>query len=457
MENRDVTYGSERVLPTNTDAEESVLGAMLYAAEALEIAGEMLVPEDFYYEKHRTLFRSMRDMFDSASPPDPLLLANSLKAMGLLESVGDKEYLITLMNGCPNPYNVEYYAKLVKEASNKRKVIETGHKVISGAYGSGEAEDLLAELQEVVNDPILGTSVGGSLVSECDRLPDFFDNLVAKQTGGDFTGLDTGFQHLNRIVNGLNPGLMVWGGSPSCGKTTLAVHLAHNVAELNGIPVLYYSLDQNEDDLRIRTISRLSRIENRKLFRGRLDKSSKDISALAEAMDEYRELSSRIYLFGPGYDFSIEKMKLTARRVMREHNAEKCFIVVDYLQKVYPSKNYRSEYERMNIVINQFSSTAGDLKCPLLVISEVSRAGYDKKSMKAFKDSGRIEYGADVAGILVSEGPLNDNPRLVNLHIIKNRMGEKATIKFDLWLDLSSFDEVGSEDLKEEDQFKSGE
>jgi replicative DNA helicase len=444
---------SNKVPPHDIDAEESALGAMLLNSTSVQIAAEILVPGDFYYEKHGILFESMIDLFGGGdNPSDPVLLASELSATGLLEKIGGRPYISLLMETCPNPDNCEYYANLIKRKSNLRKMIEAGHQVVSGAHKTGDAEELLADLQAVVNNPTLDIAIGGNLVSENDRVDNFFDKLVSRQTGGDFTGLDTGFTHLNRIINGLNQGIYVFGGSPSCGKTTLCVQMAHNVAERNHVPVLYYSLDQSDEDIRIRTISRLSNIENRKLFRGKLEQSGSEIERLSKALNNYRETAEYVYIFGPDYEYSMERMKLTARRVMREMGTEKCFIVVDYLQKVYPKKQYRSDYERMNLVINQMSRIAGDLGSPILLVSEVSRSSYGKKSMRAFKESGRVEYGADVAALLIDQNDLKGesdfgdkiNPRETNLFIVKNRNGEKAKVTFDFWLDISKMEETGT-------------
>jgi replicative DNA helicase len=446
---QETTAASNRETPVNLDAEESALGSAMLSAEALEIIALALDAKDFSLDQHRIIFRALLNLRAQGKPADPTVLAGELKNRGELEAAGDRAYILLLTDTCPNPYNAQHYAALVKEAANLRRIIKAGQELENAGYSREDALDALSRAQDVVNDRSLESNLGGELLSEGDNLAAFAQEIVSRQIGGDITGLATGFTHLDHVTNGLNQGLMVIGGSPSCGKTTLAFQLANQVAEYNAIPVLYYSLDQAVEDLRIRTLSRLTNIENRDIFRGRLKPGSAGVKHLEDIVSGYKETADLLYLFGPGHNFSIERAGLTARRVMREHKADKCFVVVDYLQKVYPQQKSYSEYERLNVVVSQLSNLAGDLRSPVLAISEVNRASYQKKSLRAFKDSGRIEYGADVAGLLISEtagGPR----RKVDLHVVKNRNGERATINFDFWANVSTFKELGQTVYQEE-------
>jgi replicative DNA helicase len=139
-------------------------------------------------------------------------------------------------------------------------------------------EALMTTARQTSKGPA-GTKIP-ELLSEAGLLPGFIAGLIAIQGKRDFLGLDTGWTHLNRVINGLMPGLFIVGGGPGSGKTTFVLQLAWQVAELNQVPVLFYSLDQAVDDLRIRTVSRVINIENRDLFRGCLDPKGPEVKKL---------------------------------------------------------------------------------------------------------------------------------------------------------------------------------
>lgn len=296
-----------------------------------------------------------------------------------------------------------------------------------------------------------GTQVP-ELLSEAGVLPGFVDWLISIQAKRDFLGWDTGWTHLNRVINGLTPGLFILGGGPGSGKTTYLLQLAWQVAELNHVPVIYYSLDQAVDDLRIRTVSRVLNIENRDLFRGRLDPAGAEVKQLAGLVSSLRgeELfidnedgilgaADYMYFADRGRPFSVERVERDVRQALEAHEAEKCLIVVDYLQRIVLEGSTGTDYAKINTIVGQLSSLAGKLESPVIAISELNRASYGEKTLAGFKDSGRLEYAADVCGVLPREREPGNFPRKVELHILKNRNGERATIKYDFWLGGSEF------------------
>jgi replicative DNA helicase len=164
------------------------------------------------------------------------------------------------------------------------------------------------------------------------------------------------------------------------------------------------------------------------------------------------EAAQCMYFSDRGRPFSIERVERDARRVIEAHKAEQCLIVIDYLQRIVPVANTGSDYARMNAVIGEVSTLAGKLKSPVIAISEVNRASYGAKSMSAAKESGRIEYAADILGLLLKEKGSGDYPRKVALHILKNRNGERATIKYHIWLGASEFEELEKLAFKDDDE-----
>lgn len=431
----------DRVPPHDLDAEEAALGAMLLSLDALDVVAGILTAGDFYNAQHETIYKALMRLRSQGKDPDVMLLAEELKGKGQLEAAGDKVYLILLADSCPSAHNAGHYARLVKEAANRRRVILQAQHIENAAYIDQAPEELLAEIQRLAFDVETERHIGGTLEAEADAFPAFMAELEERQAERDFIGLDSGFEHFNRVCNGLGQGLFVIAGAPSCGKTTLVKQMLDQVAELNKVPVLFFSLEQSAEELRIKTLSRLSLVENRAITRGRLANDSGGWSRVRKAAEKLEEYAERVYLIEADKHTTVDAIRLTASRAMRKAGADRCFIAVDYLQKMPAAEKFDGAKERMDFLTSELRRLSRDLDSPVLVISSENRMGYKRKGLDVFKESGEIEYSADVAAVLLEEDRVED-VRQVDLHVVKNRNGERATIQFDFDPQVSTFREV---------------
>ena len=311
-----------------------------------------------------------------------------------------------------------------------------------------------------------------SIESEAAELPRFIEKLMSRQKEGDCPGLDTGFKRLNQVTHGLSQGIYVIGGMPGCGKTTLTWQIAFQVAQNNKEAlVLFFSLDQGVEDLRIRLLSRLSGIQSESFYNGQLHKDGQASETLKLAEEEHRVATERLCLLGPEFDLHRGNLRdengvhgydgellydlpdgthgtpsLPAwlyqeiERVKNQMGTKDTLVVVDYVQKLYPLRKYGSEYERINIAMDELGKLSERIRGPVMVVSEINRESYRNPRVDAFKNSGRIEYAADVACVLKRNG-VNDEPREMELDVLKNRMGEIAVIEFDFFPKLAKFKE----------------
>ena len=428
--------------PVNIDAEENVLSACMYSIEAMDTVASMLKPGDFYWDKHREIFRSLLNLRSQDKPPDHNLVAEELETRGKLEEAGDKAYIYTLgEHGIPG--NARHYAAQVKDTANRRRIMKKADyvKMAAGAGDMDTPEELLGKLQRLVFDLETERDIGGDLESEEAGLPDFMGELEDRQTGGKFDGLLTGFEHLDNVCNGLGQGLFVIAGAPSSGKTTFIKQLLDQVAELNGVPCLFFSLEQSAEELRIKTLSRLSGISNRGIMKGRLENDSAGWERVRKAGETYAGYGPSVYLVEADRNTTTDTIRLTATRAMRRAGADRCFIAVDYLQKMPAGGKFDGAKERIDFLTSELRRLSRDLDSPVLVISSENRAGYDNYGYEVFKESGEIEYSADIAGVLHEEDRKDRQRREreknksmvrhVNLQINKNRNGELAAIQFD--------------------------
>ena len=250
------------------------------------------------------------------------------------------------------------------------------------------------------------------------------------------------------------------GGLTSCGKSTFVAQLACQVAEMNGVPVILYSLEQDVYDLVVRTMSRLSGTVNRDIAQGRLGLFSPETDRLRKAFDDFRSLADLLYFFGPETGFSFRAATDAARHVMHEHETDECLMVIDSVQDILPG-GQGMEYEKMNAVCREIVHLAAELESPVIVTSEINRDAYERAgesreaALKAFRGSGRLEYCSDIAMVMDHrEGTFECIPRHVRVRVLKNRMGETGTVFFKFFTPVSDFRETderfetGSENKK---------
>jgi replicative DNA helicase len=296
---------------------------------------------------------------------------------------------------------------------------------------------------------------------EAENAKGFLDALNARRGDGrDYLGLDSGFEHLNEILNGLTEGLFILIGMPSCGKTTLAKQIADHVAEKEKIPVLFYSFEQSTEELQIKSLARLSQVDSRVIRKGR---TAGDI-AWAKV-----EAAQRDYLSGPGpylavieagLTDTVEAIRAGALMAKRKAGTERVFLVLDYLQVIPAGKDapdHRSE--RIDWNLSELRRLSRDLKSPVLVLSTLNRAAYGDPTrpptLIAMKESGGIEYSADVVICLWRDsteaenltGKCGRSTARVEAHVLKNRNGESAKIKLNFTPSWALFAEGDKEDL----------
>jgi len=296
--------------------------------------------------------------------------------------------------------------------------------------GSVAIADVLRIFAETVaKAQQLGTASVDALIPTTDLLAGIIADARARAerraaTGSSIMGLPTGFGRLDELLNGLEAGLLILAGRPGMGKTTLANLIAANVAE-TGTPVLYVSYENSRDNLILKHLCRLSGISETEVRRGLADPVVLGVQAQA-----FGAKAGTLYYTEATAGTTVETIRAQGRRLRQRHNSEQVFVVVDYLQKLAPSAGFDGLRENVGAIAAQLRDLARDLNAPVLALASLNRAGYEEgkaPGMANLKESGDIEYGADVV-MLLSEGKQDGPPmgseKPVTLRIAKNRGGE---------------------------------
>jgi len=291
------------------------------------------------------------------------------------------------------------------------------------------ADALRAFEDGVIKARQLATPPSGALIPTPDLLAGIVADAKARAerreaTGSSIMGLPTGFKRLDELLNGLETGLLILAGRPGMGKTTLANLIAANVAE-QGTPTLYVSYENSRDNLILKHLCRLSGVSETAVRRG-----LSDPVVLAVMAQRFGERAGLLYYTEATASTTVETIRGLGLQLRRRHNSDGILVVVDYLQKMAPSAGYDGLRENVGAIAAQLRDLSRDLNAPVLALASLNRAGYEEgktPGMANLKESGDIEYGADVV-MLLSEGKM-DGPPLgtgtpVTLRIAKNRGGE---------------------------------
>ena len=449
--------------------EATLLAGCLSSPEAAaKVAGETR-PEDFYFEAHRR--------FAALVFPD-LLDGRHVDRLTVSRKVADddpkREELLTVVDRIfaqvetsPPPLGqVEAYLTFFVEDARRRLAKHLVRKV-GDALDRGDLspEAAFAQVLKLTTDLDAARRLTGAFKSEGEDWPAYMTALEAAQDPAhDFLGLDTGFSHLNYVANGLMANLFVLGAAPSTGKTTFAKQLADQVVDLNpDAACLFVSLEQSREELRVKTLSRLSGIENRDILRGRLDRDLEGWKAVKTAAEAYHgAVAGRMFILEGDKTTTPDRIRLAALQVKRATQAARLLVVVDYLQIVPTEDQYKDPRTKVDAVVSDLRRLARELDAAVVAVSSVGRLQYDRPSLAAFKESGGIEYGADLGAVMwrdkndptgetTFKGVAGRRWKRLRIDVVKNRTGEQSRIDFDFLPAVSAFCEKNRSSLPDED------
>jgi replicative DNA helicase len=398
----------EKGLPSNLDAERSVLGAILLDNAAYTYAAELLLAEDFSNDAHRRVFARMVALAETGRPIDPVTLTDELLRTGELEAVGGVAYLSALTEGLPRSVNVAHYARIVKDKAVRRRLIHTSNGILREALeGSDETGAILDRAESAIM--AVGEDRGREglmpLGEVFRRTYRSMDDLLER--GKRITGLQTGFTRFDELTCGLQPSdLIIVAGRPSMGKTAWALSVAANVSIRSadgGQAVAIFSLEMSKEALLTRLLCAEARVDSHRFRSGFLNKE--DNIKLAQAMG--RLAQAPIYIDDtPG--LRLQEMHAKARRLKKDHGL--ALVLLDYLQLMTAPKAENRNQE-ISALSRGLKALAKELQVPVMALSQLSRApehrggaeGGHRPQLADLRDSGSIEQDADLVGFLYRE------------------------------------------------------
>ena len=315
-----------KIQPQSTDAEASLLGAILIDGDAVVKVADKIFPNDFFDTKHKQIYQAIVELYEKRSPIDVLTLSEQLKNNGYLDLIGGPSFLTELTNFVPTAAHAEQYADIVTQKSIRRRMMVAANQIAQTSINEAisvkqvieQAETTLFEVsQQHVKQNVI--SLEAILAESFERLDDLHKD---KQK---IRGIPTGFKDIDEKLAGLQRSdLFIIAARPSMGKTAFALNLAHNVAVQAKEPVLFFSLEMSKEQLVDRLLSMESGVDAWALRTGNL--TDNDFEKIGQAMGTLSE--APIFIDDtPG--ITVSDMRTKARR--EAHHRPLGLIIVDYL------------------------------------------------------------------------------------------------------------------------------
>ncbi len=395
-----------RTPPHSIEAEQAVLGGLMLTERSgrSETAWEQIAGRigevDFYTASHRLIFRGISDLLEKDQRPDLVTLNDWLEKNEFLEEAGGLHYLAALEQETPSAANILAYADIVRERSVLRQLIGVSNEIADAAYRpeGRSSKDLLDFAESRVFGIAEQNSQNASgfqnirpiLATAIDRIDALFNSE------GAITGLSTGFDDLDEKTSGLQQSdLIIVAGRPSMGKTSFSMNIAENAALTSEGPVAIFSLEMPAEQLAMRMLASLGRVELQKIRTGQLgDSDWPRITSAISLLDQKRN----IFIDDtPG--LTPTELRARARRLAREEG-ELSLIVIDYLQLMQISGRSENRTTEISEISRSLKSLAKELNVPVVALSQLNRSleqRPDKRPvMSDLRESGAIEQDADV-------------------------------------------------------------
>jgi len=451
--NPDWDVAKLKLQPQSVEAERSVIGALLISSDSWDGVAEVVAAADFYRPEHRAIFRQIALLVDRGEPVDVVTVSDRLLATGELDAAGGHTYLAELAEQTPTASNVRAYAKAVRERSVLRQLINAAQNIASAGFNPegrsaeelvDEAERLIMQISESGQKAGGPRDMEGLLKGAIDRIEELYN------TGGDITGLTTGFIDLDRMTSGLQPSdLVIVAGRPSMGKTSFAMNLIENAALVSERPLMVFSMEMPAEQLVIRMLSSLGRIDQSRVRTGKLEQD--DWPKLASATEKLK--GTQVFIDDTPA-LTPTELRSRVRKLVREQGALG-MIMVDYLQLMRVAGANEGRTAEISEISRSLKAIAKEFKVPVVALSQLNRSLEQRPNKRPvnsdLRESGAIEQDADVIMFIYRDEVYNeDSPDkgVAEIIIGKQRNGPIGTCRLSFQGQFTRFENLARNDYE---------
>ena len=428
-----------KVPPHSIEAEQSILGGLLIDNKAIDRIAGQVSASDFYRNDHRIIFTHISKLIDNNDPADIVTVAESLEQNAELTKVGGVAYLGLVADNTPTASNISGYAKIVRERSIMRNLVEVGSDIVESAFSpqGKDAQQLLDESEsKIFQIADAGASEKLGFIDIKELLPKAaqrIDDLYQLDDPNGVTGVPSGYADLDQKTAGLQPGdLIIIAGRPSMGKTSLALNIAEHVGMEAGLPVAIFSMEMGAAQLTMRLLGSVGKLDQHKMRIGQLE--DEDWPKLTNALGALNE--APIFI-DEGSALNSYEVRARARRLHRQQG-KLGLIVIDYIQLMSAANEQSTENRATEVseISRSLKALAKELNVPVVALSQLNRSVEsrpDKRPMMSdLRESGAIEQDADVIMFIYRDevyNPETAEKGVAEILLSKQRNGPTGTVK----------------------------
>jgi replicative DNA helicase len=414
----------DRTVPFDLNAERAVLGAVLLERDAILAVSDTLQPADFYLEKHALIYEAMLACLGKRTPPDLATVAGELRRQERLDLIGGLALLGALSHEVPTAVHVGYYAEIVVRTATLRRLIEAGGTIAGLGYDERQELDATLDQAEQTLFAVSQRQRGADFVPLSTVVQQYFER---SQRDEEDRAVPTGIFDLDHKLNGgLRAGqLALLAARPGLGKSGLAMTIAYELGVRKGRSVGVVSLEMSRDELLQRLIAIHTGIDTRQV-EGRARRGDPRI------LDALGALSEAPIAIEDSAMLNVMDVRSKARRLATVRPLD--LLIVDYLQLLIGDANAANRVDEVSRISRQLKLLARELQCPILALSQLSRAVEQRASkvpqLSDLRDSGSLEQDADVVVFIYREDLYSEEAEagVAELHLAKQRNGPLGVV-----------------------------
>jgi len=411
-------------LPSNRDAEEALIGAVLINQEVYLDVSQFLRAEDFFIVRNQWVWEAFHHLSETRNPIDLVTVTETLSNRGQLDEVGGQSYLISLINRAPNSFHAESYGRIIEQNAIRRRMLDAANEVARLAYHQDQTIDTVVDEAEKAIFNVSERRIKRDLVPIREVVRDYYDRIdeLAQRSEGIY-GVPTGLIDIDQLLGGLQKSdLLIVAGRPGMGKTGFLLGTMRNAALVHKKHVAMFSMEMSNEQLLQRMIAMDTRIDTQRLRSGRLNDNEWDI--FFQSLESYDQ--AMIFLDDTPAITPLS-LRTKCRRLHLEYGLD--LVIVDYLQLMSGDSRTDNRVQEVSNISRNMKVLARELNVPVLTAAQLSRAVEhrpDKKpQLSDLRESGSLEQDADIV-MFIHRNPLSDDKEERNkaeMIIAKHRNG----------------------------------
>lgn len=434
----------EKPLPSSTESERVLLGAILLDNALIASAVETLIPDDFYSPLHQRVFRAMIRLFERGEKIDPILINEEFKKDGTINVIGETSTITNLTYGLPQFSHIDDYIKIVADKKNVRNVIRATSQINHFAFNESENAETVMNFAESTIFNVCNVPSGSKPESISTlAFASVEETMSLIERGVKVTGLTSGFADIDEKTGGWKKtDLIIVAARPSMGKSAIVAEFASNAAADGQSVVAFFSLEMSKAQLTARLICSEARIDLHRYLNGNLYRDE-----IQKAQNAARVLAKKKILIDDTPGIAPIQMLAKSRRIHNEHKRLD-LIVVDYMQLMTSSKRAESRQQEVSQISRELKQIAKELNVPVIALSQLSRApearNPPRPMMSDLRESGSIEQDADVVTFIYREEyykPTEENAGVAEFLISKQRNGPTGSVNLAFLKEFTRFED----------------